>query len=312
MIGRDGYRERGISGMSTPPLTVVVLPVLGGPTLGSLLAHLAGEADLPAGSEVLVAGGEATIRGPAHARWIPAGGGDGRNAGVRAAQGSVVALLDDTTRPLAGWGEAVVALHARFVEAAGIAGTLIPAPILSPLEAALLALEHGSFFGARAVSAPVSWLPDTNASFKRDALEGGLTAELLQALGRRVGTLRCESAMAAVSVGVNPAWRTVRGCFARGLARGAESQRRDVATVARLAAAPLLAASRCVRAATRLGDLDAAARRRALAHLAWASQARALGEGVGSLIGVNRVGGPPSPLATRSARPSRDPSARRG
>src|SRR5438045_36633 len=128
-----------------PPLSVVVLPVLGGPVLGSLVTWLGGDASLPPGSEVLVVGtGEPPPSVAAGARWVAAV--EGRvAAGVREARAPIVAVLEDTVRPIAGWGMAVLSLHRQFPEAAAIGGTLAPAPVLSPPEAALLALDYGAF-----------------------------------------------------------------------------------------------------------------------------------------------------------------------
>jgi hypothetical protein len=265
----------------TPELSVVVLPVLGGPALGSLLVLLGGEAGLPAGTEVLVVG---TGQGGG-ARWLPTAAPlpERRALGLRQARGAVVALLEDSVRPIAGWGTAALALHRHFVEAAAIGGTLLPAPLLAPAEAALLALDDGPFLRAGPVSEPADRLPASNVSFKREALAGDAPLEArLAALAPRVGAMRCESAMAAVCIGVDPERRTPRGRFQEGRRRAEQAP--PGRRLARLAA-PLRAAAeagRGLRALERLGFAPGT-RRSALPHLAWMSELASLGEWAGYL-----------------------------
>jgi hypothetical protein len=278
-----------------PPLSVVVLPVLGGPVLGSLAALLGGEAALPPGSEVLVVGSGQPGVTPT-GRSVPGP----LSAAVREARAPIIAVLEDTVRPIAGWGAAVLSLHRHFLEAAAIGGTLAPAPVLAPLEAALLALDYGPFLRAGTVSEPADRLPRNDVSFKRQALgDVHSVDEVVAALARRVGAVRCESAMAAVCVGVDPGRRTWRGRLEEGRLRAnGVAGTRTAQRVVRAAAAPFFAAAQAGRGArvlTRLG-LGTATRRSALPHLAWMSELASLGESLGYLgWGAARKGERPSP-----------------
>jgi hypothetical protein len=234
-----------------------------------------------------------------------------RVVGLRAAAGEVIAVLEDTVRPVSGWGLAVLALHHVHLEADAIGGTLALSPGLSTAEAALLALAHGPFLRQGDVSEHCETLPENDLSFKRRALdrtgvlEGDLAdqrdVDIVARLAHRVSAVRCASSMGAVCVGVDPRRMTPRARFQEGwlhgrqqLSAGALEHFADRLT--RVAAAPLTAAVRIRRGALALSRSAVARNGRsrssaAWSRLLWMGSAWSLGETAAYLLGK----GPPDP-----------------
>jgi hypothetical protein len=292
-----------------PPLSVVVVPVLGGPVLGSLLAHLSGEAALPPGAEVLVAGeGEpARVVPPSiQVRHLPATAGASlavrRLAGLQSCRAEVVAVLEDTVRPLAGWGLAVLALHHVHLEADAIGGTLTLGPGLSAAEAALLALECAPFLRSDPINEPCDTLPASDMSFKRRALErAGVLAgdpadsgdvDIVEVLARRVGAVRCASTMGAICIGADPRRLRPGTRFQEGWSRAAHhiAPGGDLTLrLTRAAVTPLATIAHLRRGAEALARSGMPAADRRARSLPWSKllvlgAARALGESAGYLL----------------------------
>jgi hypothetical protein len=188
-----------VPGLSQPStLTVVIVPLLGGDNLVACLKCL----PLSAVECIVV------LRGGMdnHTAWAQRyptvmfvdGGGRPvplrRQQGVELAQGALVALLEDTTRPDAGWCEAVYAALADASVAAA-SGPVRISSLLPSRHQALAWSEYGEFHASRqqrqtpgvsgkSISrAPVVPLrvAGNNMAFRR--------AQLLEVLTRRVGGL---------------------------------------------------------------------------------------------------------------------------
>lgn len=92
-----------------------------------------------------------------------------RAAGLAAARGEIVALLEDRVMPRRDWARRLLEAHAAKPEAAVIGGA-VAAPSGSTLEHAVYYCDYGRYqppFSA----APAAWLSDVNVSYKRAALE---------------------------------------------------------------------------------------------------------------------------------------------
>lgn len=282
-----------------PPLSVVIVPLLGHGSSSALASELARHAALPSGSELIVVSEDETPVSGARLVVAPRGSTvpERRALGLKAATGDIVALLEDTVRPKTGWGAAVVECHRRFGEAAAIGGTLTLADGLRRSAVALSALDYGPFLRRGAVSEPSARVPGNNMSFKRQALEragalearGFREAEVVGTLGGN-GSVRIESDVAAACVGVDPSGATLRSRFNHGRLYAGSRFRgpRRVERLARAATTPLLAATLVLRAAR---ALDGAGSRwvPCVPHLAWMSAAWSLGESVGYLFGPGRA-----------------------
>lgn len=112
-----------------------------------------------------------------------------RNIGARAAQGRIVAYMDDDARAPLDWVAEIVSTFGRHECAAAVGGPVIPiwpAPRPSWLhkwqEGLLTILERGP---TERVLDPGEWLAGTNISFRRDCLiEAGLFEERLGRIGK--------------------------------------------------------------------------------------------------------------------------------
>jgi hypothetical protein len=284
---------------SAPPLSVVVVPLLGHRSVSELLSELQRLSSLPPGSEVIVVSeDESPVEG---GRLLVAPRGstvpERRAIGLKAARGEVIALIEDTVRPKTGWAASLVECHRRFHDAAGIGGTLTLAEGLGTAAIALAALDYGPFLRRGVVSESSPRIPGNNMSFKRSALErasafeerGFREAEVVGSFGGE-GSVRIESEVAAACVGVDPAGASLRSRFNHGRLYAGSRFRgpRRAERLVRAATTPLLAATLVVRAAR---ALDASGSRwvPCLPHLAWMSAAWSLGESVGYLLGPGRA-----------------------
>lgn len=277
-------------------LSIVIVPLVGGGALRGLLQSFEREPGLPPGSEVLVVTRE-EVPAPTFATFLepPAGATVPvrRALGLKAARGSVVALLEDTVLPARGWAAAVVERHRRFDAALAIGGTLGVARGLSGPALALAALEYGPFLREGNVSEHGVRVPGNNMSFKRRFLtslglsesEGFREAE---AVGRiQHGGIRTESDMGATLTGIDPTGATIRSRFNHGRLYAGHrfGGPRRVERVARALGSPLLAALMVGRGVRALRMGAPAGLRKALPHLVWMSSAWSLGESVGYVLG---------------------------
>jgi hypothetical protein len=279
-------------------LSVIVVPLVRGDLLTHLLRFLLDRANLPADAEILVVDvAPAEVEDP-RVQLLTSPPGTSvpqrRALGASRANGAVVAFVEDTVIPDAGWGHAILVLHRRHPEAASIGGTTRIGPGVSPRGIALLLLDYGRFLLPGALSEAVSALPGNNLSFKCAALEvagviagGSLReAELLSRLGKR-GAVRLESAMAVTCVAADPLGLRAASRFQHGrlyaglrLPPGRKLERYGRALLAPLL--PMVLASRGLRAFWRLQVPRPA---RVLRHVAWMSAAWSLGEAAGYLLG---------------------------
>ena len=112
-----------------------------------------------------------------------------RNIGARAAQGRIVAYMDDDARAPLDWVAEIVSTFGRHEFAAAIGGPVVPIwPVPRPSwlhkwqEGLLTILDRGP---TERVLDPGEWLAGTNISFHRDRLiEAGLFEERLGRIGK--------------------------------------------------------------------------------------------------------------------------------
>lgn len=173
-------------------ITVVVIPLAGGAALERTLAALELQQPAPPG-EILVVhrpfgANDATLaaRFP-KARFLEEDGNvpARRSRGLREARGGVIALLEDSCVPAAGWARSLMDAHAGGEAAVG--GPIIPSPGLDAVSLAGCLVEFGGFLPRRiidpeepgatgdaasdAAPRPVSSLPGCNISYARSFLE---------------------------------------------------------------------------------------------------------------------------------------------
>jgi hypothetical protein len=92
-----------------------------------------------------------------------------RAAGLAAASGDVVALIEDRVTPRADWAEWLLAAHAALPDAAAIGGAVAP-PARGVLARAVYFCDYGRHAPPFAAG-PAEWLSDVNVSYKRAALD---------------------------------------------------------------------------------------------------------------------------------------------
>jgi hypothetical protein len=90
-----------------------------------------------------------------------------RAAGLAAAEGAVVAMLEDRGAPRRDWARKVVDLHRRFPHA--VIGGAIENAVLAPWNRALWFCDFGRYQLPLAAG-PAAQVSDTNVSYKREAL----------------------------------------------------------------------------------------------------------------------------------------------
>ena len=150
-------------------MSVVVAIVDGGEALARCLAALRAQ-DLSGEIEVIVpddASGEGVA--PHSLLALHERIDRRRAAGLAAAQGEIVALIEDRVIPRRDWARRLLEAHAAKPEAAVIGGA-VEAPTGSLLERAVYYCDYGRYqppFPA----GPAEWLSDVNVSYKRVALE---------------------------------------------------------------------------------------------------------------------------------------------
>lgn len=158
-------------------LSVVVAAFNRPEILARCLAALAPQA-VPGAVEVLVAGraddqaaAAAVARVPG-CRWLPSPPGSTipalRAAGIAAARGEVVALLEDDCVVPAGWCDAIVAAHAAAPAVTAIGGAIEPDAYPTGLDWGVYFCEYVRFMAP--FHGPVAALPGNNASYKRQRL----------------------------------------------------------------------------------------------------------------------------------------------
>ncbi len=275
------------------PLSVVVVPILGGARLEQLLATLESPGCLPRGAEVLAVG---PIRpGGREVKWVETRDDTPvpvrRSMAARRTKGEVVAFVEDTVHLQTGWGHAVVQLHEAH-PAAAIGGSLRISRELPPRSAALALLDYGRFLRNVETSEEVDALPGNVLSFKRAALEGHgdsiREAELIPALARAGRRARLESSMGATCIDADPRGGRLANRFHHGrlyagmrFSSGALAQR-----ALRAATSPLLAIVLAVRAAAGARAEGVPRTPATLAHTFLMSAAWSMGEAVGYLFGA--------------------------
>jgi hypothetical protein len=280
-------------------LSVVVVPLIGGNALQSLLETLLDPANVPEDAEILVVHGSSGAVPDLRVRELAppskASVPQRRALGAARASGAVIALLEDTVVPLAGWGHAALALHLSHPESGSIGGTLRLGPHLSPRSVALLLLEFGDFLASDEVSETATTLPGSNLSFKRDVLEragvlasGSLReAEVFARLAAERRPVRLESAMAATCIAADPRGlsafsRFQHGRLYAGRRLGRERRLERYGRALTAVALPVVLAVRALRALRRAA---ASSPVRVMWHVSWMSVAWSLGELTGYLRG---------------------------
>jgi hypothetical protein len=174
----------------TPPLSVIVRLVGGGPALERCLSRLVPQAER-LGIEVIVSF-DSTVSGVdmlqhrfPHVRFVDMGpvGTQARpgslgaehelydrrtSCGLASAQADIVALLEDYGAPAADWCEQVLSAHERLPHA--VIGGAVEHDARGALNWAVYLLDFGRYQLPLA-RGPASYLTDVNVSYKRDALE---------------------------------------------------------------------------------------------------------------------------------------------
>jgi hypothetical protein len=299
-----------MTGAATSQLTVVVVPLLGGAALAGCLAVLA------AGVPVLVIArkdqetGAARAEAERRARFVVSKGGSvpaRRQLGVELASTDLVALLEDTTLPEAGWCEAVCAALAD-PGVAGAGGPVSVSPMLPRRLQALGWSEYGAFHpglycwgdggpshGEDRVS--VLRLPGNNMAFRRAPLlgtlrgarEGLIEGAVAEALRQQGFELVLHRGMAASyqnadRVGGCLATRFHHGRIYGGGQAACRAPATRLALVARTPLLPVVLTWRTTKWMLRSAPSPAGwlpiALWTMLLHLAWS-----LGEGVGAIAG---------------------------
>jgi len=92
-----------------------------------------------------------------------------RAAGLAAASGDVIALIEDRVTPRADWARSLLAAHAAHPEAAALGGA-VAAPHGSALARAVYFCDYGRY-APPLPAGPAPALSDVNVSYKRAALE---------------------------------------------------------------------------------------------------------------------------------------------
>jgi hypothetical protein len=281
-------------------LSVIVIPLVEGRALDALLDELCASATT-ADEILVVPAGAVGAHADDRVTWVAAPADASipqrRALGLARARGAIVAFVEDTVRPIAGFCAAVRTLHAQHPEAAAIGGTVALADHLTPRQVALAALDYGRFLGASGGDA--AGVPGNVMSFKRRALAdaGDLTSdafrevEIVARLSTGPGTVRVDPAMAATCIAVDPRGATPDSRFQHGrlYAGHRPTPGRLFERVGRAMAAPALAGVLARRA---LGALRGAGHPgivRVAPHVAWMSGAWALGESVGYLAGPGQA-----------------------
>ena len=90
-----------------------------------------------------------------------------RSAGLRAATGDLIAILEDRGVPTPGWAAAVVRLHAQPY---GVIGGAIEGARRGLLNWAFYVCDFGRY-GLPFTSGPAEWVSDVNVSYKRRVVE---------------------------------------------------------------------------------------------------------------------------------------------
>jgi len=298
----------------TPGLSIVVVPLLGGDALAACLDSLAADPDgAPAGevTECIVVPRAGMAISPAlrehRAAPVLLDGGNHpvplrRGLGVAAARGEIVALLEDTSLPDAGWRAAIRAAFAEpGIAAAG--GPVRIAPTLAGRFQALGWSEYGAFRPGRAPPAIAATgqagparLPGNNIAFRRAALRevlppgaGLIEAEACAALRARGHRLAWQPGMAVTYAAPDRHGAALGTRLRHGRLYGAAraAGRGWGARLALAAKAPLLPGLLSARA---LAAMAGAVRPGAIPRLAFwlgcMESAWALGEALGSLAGA--------------------------
>ena len=282
--------------MSPLLLSVVVVPIVGGPRLQELLQVLEAPRGLPPGTELLVVGS------------YPSDGRDTqsievgcdmpvpkrRGLGASRATGDIVAFVEDTVRLVPGWGEAVIRLHQAHPEVAAIGGSLRISGDLASGAMALALSDYGRFLRLAPTSEEVDALPGNVLSFKRADLAGCgdsiREAELIPALAQSGRGARLESAMGASCIDANPRATQLANRFHHGrLYAGNRFERSALGErLMRAAISPLVAIRLTLRA---IGYARAAGLPRTSAtlwHTLLLSAAWSSGEMLGCLFGAGQ------------------------
>jgi hypothetical protein len=92
-----------------------------------------------------------------------------RAAGLAAATGEVVALIEDRVVPRADWAQRLLAAHVEQPRAGAVGGA-VAAPLGAVLARAVYFCDYGRYAPPFAAG-PAAWLTDVNVSYKRAALE---------------------------------------------------------------------------------------------------------------------------------------------
>lgn len=93
-----------------------------------------------------------------------------RAAGLAAASGDVVALIEDRVVPRPDWAARLLAAHTAKPDAAAIGGAVAAPEAGSTLARAVYFCDYGRYAPPLAAG-PAEWLSDVNVSYKRAALE---------------------------------------------------------------------------------------------------------------------------------------------
>lgn len=233
-----------------------------------------------------------------------------RQKGVQAVPGQLVALLEDTSLPDAGWLDAVCAAFSD-PEVAAVAGPVRINPALGGRFRALACTEYGKFhpgsFSRLATGAlrtagmqPVSRLPGNNLAYRREQLDavlntsehGLVEGEVNAVLVQRGFTLLLQPRMAVLYAaadrhGARLATRLQHGrLYAGSRAAGLRYPRRLAWSVATLLVLPWILCARSLASMTRAVEpagWPATALWICAMEFAWS-----LGESVGYLAGAGR------------------------
>jgi hypothetical protein len=280
-------------------LSVVAVPLAHGRALQDLVDTLLDPTVVPEDAQLCVVGSVST-KNPRVTVLEPLGNATvptRRMLGLRAAKGDLVAFIEDTTRPNAGWGEAIIALHQRHPRALAIGGTLEAAPSLTPEQQALVALDYGRFLSR--TSGVADAVPGNNMSFKRRALEtyGALALDgfreaefvprLIDGAHLSDGKVRLEAAMGAACVLTDARSTEAKNRWFHGrlYAGNRYGKGHLLARVVRAAATPLLAGALVKRGVDAVRRSGMKASPATFQNLVIMSSAWALGESVGYLVG---------------------------
>ena len=274
-------------------LTAIVVGVTGGDAL-----HRCADAVAAQASTVLLACRDGTISdlggktiGRAEHCNIPSK----RKRAVELASTPLVALIEDTVTPHAGWAEAIAeALESGTALACG--GPVAIARGLPSSSRALALAEYGAYNDRRRAG-PVTTLPGCNFAFRRQpllkALEGaeGLIDQLtFKSLAELGGEIAWAPEMAVTFCRANAEGARLSTRFRHGRIYASSGDRRDpvhrAAAAAKALLLPLVLTLRSLRNA-------APAERRSMSTLGWLMlqhTAWAAGEGAGAIFGQSAAG----------------------